>query len=126
LYEKVLTETGINIKEIKEFAEDKEIIDFSPIKVKINGDSNIYTAIFETGDNRDNMVLADYYYNYLFDERFDMLKKHTVYSLVEPELVEDIEEKEEDTKVVQSKKSNSELIKNIINNLVVGLILGAT
>src|SRR5699024_1477764 len=111
LYEKVLTETDIDINEIKEFAEDKEIIDFSPIKVKINGDSNIYTAIFETGDNRDNMSLANYFYNYLFDKQFNMLEKHTVYSLVEPELVEDIEEKEEETKAVQSQKSNSDLIK---------------
>ena len=130
LYEKVLTETNIDIKEIIEFAEDKEFIDFSPIKVKINGDSNIYTAIFETGDNSDNISLANYYYSYLFDRQFNMLEKHTVYSLVEPELVEDTEEKEKDTeekekdtKVVQSKKSNFEWIKNIIINLVIGFIL---
>lgn len=123
LYERVLDETDINIKEIKEFAEDKEIIDFSPVKVKINGDSNIYTAIFETGNNKDNLTLANYYYNYLFNNQFSILEKHTIYSLVEPELVKDIEKKEEDTKVVQSKKSNFEWIKNIIINLIIGFIL---
>src|SRR5699024_2802123 len=123
LYEKVLTETDIDIKEIKEFAEDKEILDFSPIKVKINGDSNIYTAIFETEDNRDNMILANYYYNNLFDKQFNMLEKQTVYSLVEPELVKDTQEKEEDTKVVQSKKTDFDWVKNIIINLIIGFIL---
>src|SRR5699024_12039121 len=57
------------------------------------------------------------------DKQFNMLEKHTVYSLVEPELVEDIEEKEEETKAVQSQKSNSDLIKNIIINVIIGLVL---
>src|SRR5699024_9511722 len=50
LYDNALTETDIDIKRIKEIAEEKEIIDFSPVKVKVNGDSNIFVAIFETGD----------------------------------------------------------------------------
>src|SRR5699024_1316904 len=82
LYEKAMTETNINIEEIKEAAEEKEISDFSPVKVKVNGDSNIFVAIFETGNNTENMNLANFYYDYLFNNGFNILKDHEIYSLV--------------------------------------------
>src|SRR5699024_8402312 len=101
LYEKAFAETNIDIEEIKKIAEEKEVLDFSPVKIKVNGDSNIFVAIFETGDNEGNIALASFYYDYLFNNGFNILKDHKIYSLVEPELVEDIEEKEEETKAVQ-------------------------
>jgi len=122
LYEKAMTETNINIEEIKEAAEEKEISDFSPVKVKVNGDSNIFVAIFETGNNKENLNLAGFYYNYLFNSGFNILDDHKVYSLVEPELVEDIEE-EEEAKTVQTQKSKSDLIKNVITSLGIGFVL---
>lgn len=124
LYEEVLLETGTNIKKIKELAEDKEIIDFSPVKVRINSDSYIYTAIFETGNNQANIRLANFYYNYLFNDKISILKDHTVFSLVEPELVKKVE-KDDEVKVVSSQKSKSNLVKTIGKNLIISLVLSA-
>src|SRR5699024_5269420 len=119
LYEEILVETNIDIEEIKELAEEKKVPDFSPVKVKIN-DSNIYTAIFETGNNKENMILANYYYNYLLEEHFDLLENHKTYLLVEPEFVKDKEEQKNE--ISQSKNSKIELIKDNIINIITGFI----
>src|SRR5699024_955533 len=123
LYEEILDETDIDIEEIKELAEEKKVPDFSPVKVKIN-DSNIYTAIFETGDNKENMILANYYYNYLLNGQFDILENHKIYPLVEPGFVKD--KKEQKAEVTQSKTSKIELIKDIIINIIKGFIFAMT
>lgn len=125
VYDEALIETDIDINKIKEMAEEKEVIDFSPVKVKVNDDSNIFIAIFETGDNKENIALANFYYDYLFNRGFNILEDHELYSLVEPELVENNEEKEDSAKIAQSRKSKPNLIKSVIVNLIIGLILSA-
>lgn len=122
LYQEVLTETNIDIEEIKELAEEKEVPDFSPIKVSTRNDSYIFTAVFETGDDQDNLELANFYYDSLFGERFSILENNKIYSVTEPILVEDTEEAEAE-KVTQSKKSTSEIVRTIISNSVIGIIL---
>lgn len=123
LYNDILAETGVDMQAIKDLAEEKEITEFSPIKVIISHESYILTAIFETGDNRSNINIANFFYNYLLSGQIPILEDYKINSIDEPRLVEAIEENE-DTKAIQSQNSKTELLKTIIKNLIIGVILG--
>lgn len=119
LYKEVLLETNIDINEIIEISEEKAYFDFLPIKVKFNGDSDIYTAFFETGDESGNIRVANFYYDYLLDDNFTVLESHKIIPLVEPRIVE----YEEEIQVTESSKIKIASMKNIIINTVLGFIL---
>lgn len=119
LHEEVLRETNININEIIDISKEKEYFEFSPIRVKFDEKSDIYTASFETGDESGNIEIANFYYDYLLDNNFTVLESHKIIPLVEPRFIE-YEEQIEDTKLSQVKLLS---VKNIITNTVFGFVL---
>lgn len=134
VYKNVHTETAIDIKKIKETAAKKGNVDFSPVGVAVDYDSYIFLATFETGDNAKNLSLANYYYNLLLNNEFNILQNHTIYSIVEPRLVDDVEEEVEEESgqeemqgeiIDQTKKTSVDLIKEIVISLIIGFILAA-
>ena len=118
IYKKVLLETDIDINKIIDTAEEKEYFDFSPVTVKFDGNSNIYAALFGTGDNLKNMQIASFYYDYLLDDNFTVLESHRILPIDEPELIED-EENTQSTGLSEEKYTN---IKNTIINIIFAVV----
>lgn len=82
-------EIGNNLLEIQQTVQQTtEKEEFTPVTVEIDSSSNLFTATFTTGDNRDNLRLAEFYYDYLFNEGFEILENNIVYSIEEPQLMD--------------------------------------
>src|SRR5699024_275761 len=65
-YQQTLEHNGIKLMEIKEIVrgeEGKE--DYVPIDIRTDDASYIYTAIIETGNDKDNLKIANFFYEYL-------------------------------------------------------------
>lgn len=119
-YEYVLEETGIDLKEIKIELQPKDIDEeFKPVQVDIDSSSNIFTTIIDTGNNQDNMKVATSYYNYLFDDKIEILNNNSLYSIEEPELIRVYEEGDIEGNSVQEISSREVLV-----DAFIGLALG--
>src|SRR5699024_9704084 len=87
MYENVLARTSINIDELKDDALDFGADDdFQPINVSIDSSSNVFTASFDTGSNRDNIKLANFYYEYLLGDNFNVLQNNNIYEMNAPQI----------------------------------------
>lgn len=122
--DEVFETTGINVKRIeKEVREEGVHIDFSPVRVTVDPNSSIFTALFETGKNRNNLNVADFYFDKLINKEFNVLEKKIIYPIVEPQLVEEpeIEIKEG---IDASETVNKAIIVDLVINTVIWFILG--
>ena len=133
VYDDVKAETNIDIKKIKETALEKGNLDFSPVRVSVDYDSYIFIATFETGNNSKNLQLANFYNNLLLNNEISILENHTIYSLVEPQLVPELEEatdeeaEEGSNKEIldQTQRTLMDWVKEIVISLIIGLVLAA-
>lgn len=100
--EEALEATGINIKRIEEIVKNRNLEENTPgdseeynvVEVTKDDSSNVMTAIFDSGNVYNNLSLANYYYDFLFNEELDILSENKLYSIVEPKLVEFPDESE--------------------------------
>jgi len=126
----VLEATGINIerieKNINEENEEENNSDSEPHKVvNVTRDnaSNVITAAFDSGDRNSNLTLANYYYDFLSNEQLGVLSENSLYSVVEPRLVEIPEDVETDeTGSESSQQTTSFSLTSFIINFVIGVI----
>lgn len=89
VYDDLFQETQIDVEDSEDIIrEESGQIDFSSIDVLLDESSNMYVAIFETGNNRRNLDVANYYYKLLLNERFEVLNNLNIYSITNPQLVE--------------------------------------
>src|SRR5699024_10378070 len=126
MYELASERTGIDLFSLKEeihsqLNESEEVL--KPVNVKIDTSSNILTAFFITGNDTDNLKIASFYYNYLFNEGFEILDNNLLYSLEEPQLSEpriaEEEKLENDSKPIKNIS-----IKEIVKDGAFGFVLG--
>lgn len=119
MQEIVLSETGVDLLSIKEEVRlEGGYEEFSPAKVIMNGSSNIYTAIFDTGDNQDNLNVAEFYSEYLLAENFQPLEGNFIYSITNPQLTEEVVIEED------SIADSQDISFNVLIYAVIGLFIG--
>lgn len=122
MYEIVEDETGMDLGELKkEIRSGGQFEDYEPAKVTINSNSNIFTAVFETGANDNNFELAEFYHEFLMNENFDPLEGNSIYTIVEPQLVEEIEEPVETQ--LDPQTFDADLVLYIVLGLLLGVII---
>lgn len=118
-------ETGINIQEIETHFNEKfsEFDDeFTVLKISRNSNNNVFTVTINTGNEEDNLILANHYYQLLMKGDLEFLDNKNFYTFIEPKML--VEEHEEVEEVEESKPiTPSMVVKNSLIGLVVGFIL---
>lgn len=126
--EKAEKTTGIDIKSVEEEVYlNKLNEEIKVINVVRNEDSYLLTAYFNLGNERNNLTLAEYYYNVLFSNEFSILQDKKVYIFEEPQIVQKNEaeltlEKREEEKIEEYSGLTNILKQS--KNLITGLIFG--
>lgn len=119
--------TSIDLYEIEQNVRQTTLKEeFTPVNVKIDSSSNILTASFTTGDNEDNLDLAEFYYDYLFNEGFEILDNNLLYSVEEPQLLDSrlvMEIPESETELPAPSFSLVDTIIDAIIGVVFGFVL---
>lgn len=123
--ENVLNETGINIALIEESLNEEypQFEDeYTVLSISRDGNNNIFTLTVNTGDETDNMRVAQFYYDLLMNQsdQIDFLYNKNFFPFVEPTIVE-----EEDDENEEQLQSNNSDIFDLIKNIAIGLIVGA-
>lgn len=132
MYERASESTGVDLFSIEEevreqLSERNTEIDteeeFTPVSVAIDTSSNIFTAIIATGNNEDNIEVANFYNDYLFNEGFEILDNNLVYTIESPQLSEP--GIKEDNELEESNNQTQKIsIKDIIIDSLIGLVIG--
>lgn len=130
--DRVVDTTGINVERIEEIVKDRledegvppeELDEYSVVEVTIDDSSKILTAVFDSGNKNNNLALANFYYEFLFNERLDILSENSLYSIAEPTLIELSEDLEIDTEEQSpTQQTNSFSLINFIINFIIGII----
>lgn len=131
--DRVLEDTGIDIEKIEERAEEElaeelaeanpdEEAEFNVVEVSMDDSSRVMTAVFDTGNKESNLALADYYYNFLFNEQLDILSENELYTITEPKLVEFPDDTELDEEGQEVKQQTSFSLTSFIINGIAGVI----
>lgn len=114
---------GVDLEELtQDVRQSTSKENFTPVNVEINTTSHIFTASFTTGDNKNNINLAEFYYNYLFNEGFEILDNNMIYNLEEPQFI--------DRNPISETSNSSEtpvsenFVLNIIIDAFIGTLLG--
>lgn len=120
-------QTGINIEEsIEEDAEaieeDEEVIGGNKTTNQSfylyrDGSSNTYNFLLQLGNEKDNTLVMQYYYDMLINKELPVLENRNIYEIIAPRIFEAEESKEN--------PDNSINIADIMLNLIIGLIMGA-
>lgn len=119
----ISTKTNIDIKEIEKNynSEFKEFDDeFTVMNISRNSNNNVFTVMINTGNEDDNLLLAEHYYDLLMNNEFDFLYNKIFFTFVEPRMITDdmVEEVSED------ESSVSITPRMLITNTAIGLIVG--
>lgn len=122
MYGRVQDELGYDLISLKEEIRSEGLNDeYEPAKVTINNNSNIFTAVFDIGNNEDNMTLANYYHDYLLNDNFGPIEGNRVYSIVNPQLV--VEREAQTNEIVEKVSVTPQLVLYIVFGLLSGMAL---
>lgn len=128
--ENVKKELNIDLKAIK-----KELIEelalpvaeeLKLITVTRGNSSYLWTATFNVGNEKDNLKLAQYYFDLLLSDEIALLNDKKVYVFEEPRLLEDMTTKEAAAELAEDKKgSRTSFTMSYVRNGIIGLVLGS-
>lgn len=132
--EKVYEATGVDIESVEESMQqeismnelDEEV---KTINVSRNDNSHLYTISFNLGDEGDNLTVARYYYDLIFNKETDFFSNKIPYVFVEPSITKNIKDAENEKELVeeeniQPKASSQGIILGIVINLIIGFLFG--
>lgn len=128
--EKIKEEIGIDIKKVeKKIPLNQLENEIKVINISRDEKSYLFTASFNLGSERKNLIIAEYYYNLLNSEAFPILKDKETYVFEEPKIFENTEEDsitEEVDGERNNLKSDTFLVSSInhLKKLVIGFIFG--
>jgi len=125
--EEVQQETGVDIESVEEEIYLNDLSDeIDIINVSKNGTNHLITASFNLGNEQENIMIAEYYYNdILFNEDSAFFEGKTPFVFVEPKISERTETTDESSNDVSEEtvSPESNIGSHIINTLV-GFIVG--
>lgn len=127
--EDVKKNTGIDIKAVEEEVSLSDLSDeIEVVNVVRNDSSYLLTAVFNLGDEQDNLAVAEYYYKLLYSDEFSILADKKSYVFSEPTLtMRSSLAQAIDNREIQERNSTNHLIMNVINvmkNMIIGFIFG--
>jgi len=131
--EEALDVTGVNIERVEEMINEKreesetttteEQEDHKVVRVRIDDASNVMTAVFDSANQQNNLSLANYYYDLLFEEGLNVLNEYSLYSIMEPKLVEFPTEEELDEAGAEIRPETSSFsIVRFAVNVAIGMV----
>jgi len=124
MYEELYQDEQIDLESIEEtIREESGQDEFNSIDTFQDDSNNMYVIRFETGENKRNLDLANYYYELLLNGKFEMLDNLNIYSITSPKLVKKTTDAELEEQKISSEKNIS--FKKIIVYFVIGTIGGA-
>lgn len=123
MYEELYRDEQIDLESIEEtIREETGQTEFNSIDTFQDDSNNMYVIRFETGENKRNLDLANYYYELLLNGKFEMLNNLNIYSITSPKLVKKVTDAELEEQKISSEKNIS--LKNIFLYFVIGAIGG--
>lgn len=123
VYSELNNELGIDLKQIKkDIRKQTPIVNYNPITVTLNGSSNILTALVDTGSDRNNLRVALYYYDLIFNKGFELLDNNYLYEIQGPQLLEETES-DIDEKNFENPSTRTTVI-DILKTGLSGLLMG--
>lgn len=126
--EQVLNDTGIDLEEIEENLLEEMIESVELIQVTRNDHSNLITASFNLGDQNQNIILANYFYDLIVDGQVEFLNDKTIYVFSEPQIAQIVDTSEAgDGTADENSLSGNQMLQvliAVVRNLLIGLILG--
>lgn len=126
--EEVLNDTGIDLKEIEESLLNELTESVELIQVTRNDHSNLITASFNLGNQRQNVILANYYYNMIIDGELEFLNDKIIHVFSAPQIAKLIDTSESDDESIDANTDIGNQITQIalvtVRNLIIGFVLG--
>ncbi len=121
--------TGIDIKSVEDEVYSNELYEeMTVINLLRNDSSYVFTASFNLGNERNNLIMAEYYYDLLFSNGFSLLQDKKTYIFEEPMIVKrtDLELTSAELRKEKSLEESSTLGEVITHarNGVIGLLIG--
>ena len=125
----VLEDTGIDLEKIEEDLLDEIAESMDLIQVTRNDHSNLITASFNLGNQRQNVILANYYFDLIIDGELEFLNNKTIHVFSNPQIAKLVDASESDERITEdvlvSGNRVLQIIYSLTRNLIIGLILGA-
>jgi len=122
-------ETGVDIPGIEErYAEEFQTSssdeEFSVLNLSRNDNNNLFTVSVNTGNEEDNLAIANFYHQLLASDEIEFLQDKALYEFIAPELREPTEEEiEEAENPDQQMAESQDLIMPAIQNTIIGLVI---
>jgi len=124
--------TGVNLVDINENRDERGLPEDSYLIHVYQNDSNgVMTFTVNTGNESDNMEVANHIYGYFENNTIDFLESRMIFPVTDPQLEIENEEEQasQESQPAQTEESASQSSTNpilqIIQNGVLGLIIGA-
>lgn len=123
MYEELYRDEQVDLESIEEtIREESGQTEFNSIDTFQDDSNNMYVIRFETGENKRNLDIANYYYDLLLNGKFEMLDNLNVYPITSPKLVKEVTDVEIEEQKLSSEKNIS--LKNILVYFVIGAVGG--
>ena len=125
--------TGVDIEAVEEHIEEEVYLNdldenIRVINVSRNDSNHLFTLSFNSGNERNNLAIAEYYFDLIFEGDSDFFSNKSTYLFVEPTMAKPIEDEEETDELAEANaQSNVSIFSSIIEhaiNIITGLILG--
>lgn len=121
--------TGVNLTEVDENRDEIGLPEDSSLIHVYQSDSNgVMTFTVNTGNEEDNMNVANHIYSSIQNNEIDFLEPRNVYSVIPPQLNEEEDSTEEsvspEEQQTASNQESGPTVLGIIRNGVIGLIVG--
>lgn len=118
--------TKVDIEEVEEELNSKELNEeISIISITRNDSSYLFTASFNLGNERNNLKIAQYYFDLLLKDEMGLLEDKNTYIFSEPTIAKVSNEKLAPTEQLEAgNRLTDNNFVSYIKNIIVGFVLG--
>lgn len=123
-------QTGVDITSVLEKEKEEEFVktqyDRGAMGLSRNGSTHIFTFVVNVGTEKENLKVANFYFDYLFSNQIDMLENKEVYVVSEPEIFDEDSFAATDltSEGIKTKPSVLSIISKYIITIIGGAVLG--
>lgn len=120
-------ETGVDLLNIEETINNEYNLEddqeFSTVNLSRNTNNNLFTISFNTGNESDNLAVAEHYYQLIQNNEISFLENKNIFDFVSPTLAEEQEEAENEEASANTQNTTG-IILSLVRNIIVGLVIG--
>lgn len=131
--EEASEDAGVDIESVEESIQEEIFLNNLDEEIKVinvsRNDNHLYTMSFNTGNERANLAISEYYFDLIFNEESDFFSNKITYLFVEPSIAERKDEELEAAELeaaenLQPKEVLFSRILDYVINIIIGLVLG--